>query len=66
VQDNDTSLGERETELDMWLEQGRAALRLRNAAPELLDALIKAERILAQHGYKTDYAKAAIAKATKP
>ena len=39
--------------------------RLIAAAPELLAALIKAERILAQHGYKTDYAKSAIAKATQ-
>jgi hypothetical protein len=37
VQDNDTPLGNRESEQDMWLEYDRAALRIRNAAPDLLE-----------------------------
>jgi hypothetical protein len=67
--DNDTLLGERESGLDILLEQGRAALRIRNAAPELLQVANKAFDFLGGVDGAAEIRAelmAAIAKATKP
>jgi hypothetical protein len=66
-----------QVQLNEWHNEagvkGRHALRAQDVAfivqacnsyTPLLEALEKAERILAQHGYETDYARAAIARAT--
>ncbi len=63
--DNDTSLGERESERDMWLEYDRTALRIRSAAPDLLSAC-QAVAASSMRNEAYDLCVSAIAKATKP
>jgi hypothetical protein len=62
--DNDTSLGERESERDMWLEYDRTALRIRSAAPDLL-AACQAVVASSMRNEAYDLCVAAIAKATQ-
>jgi hypothetical protein len=67
--DNDTSLGERESERDMWLEYDRTALRIRSAAPELLEVANKAFDFLGGVDGAAEIRAellSAIAKATQP
>jgi hypothetical protein len=61
VQDNDTSLGNRLAHV--LLEQGRAALRIRNAAPDLL-AACQAVAASSMRNEAYDLCVAAITKAT--
>lgn len=63
--DNYTPSSALETELGILLEQGRAALRLRNAAPDLL-AACQAVAASSMRNEAYDLCVAAIAKATKP